>query len=72
MLKACAVGIVKSVFSRFYSNTTAEVKYKSKDVQPGKPLKLRFVIHDSEESLRALVCWWLPPIHNHLLWSLLS
>ena len=39
MLKGCTVGIVKSVFSRFCSNTTAEVKHKSKDVQPGNPLK---------------------------------
>ena len=48
MLKACAPRIVKSVFFRFCSNTTAEVKNKSKDVQPGKPPKWCFVIHDSE------------------------
>ena len=53
-LKACTVGTVKPVFSRSCSNTTAEVKHKSKDDQPGKPLKWWFVIHDSEESLQAL------------------
>lgn len=28
LLKACTVGTVKSVFSRFCSNTTTEVKHK--------------------------------------------
>ena len=40
--------IAKSVFSRSCSNTTAYVKHKSKDVQPGKPPKWWSVIHDSE------------------------
>ena len=45
---------VKSAFSRFCSHTTAEVKNKSKDDQPGKPSKCWFVILDSEESPQAL------------------
>ena len=57
-LKACTVGTVKSVISRFCSNTTAKVKRKTKDVQPGKPPKWCFVIHDSEEALQSLESNW--------------
>ena len=57
-LKACAVGIVKSVFFRFCSNTTAEVNHKSK------------VVCDSEESLSMLHS--ALPLHSQLFWSLLS
>ena len=57
-LKVCTVGTVKSVILRFCSNTTAKVKRKTKDVQPGRPPKLWFVIHDSEQSLQSLESNW--------------
>ena len=68
-LKACTVGTVKSVISRFCSNTTARVKRKIKDVQPGKPPRWWFVIHDSEESLQALEENW-GSVHVQTNWKL--
>ena len=60
---------VKSVISRFCSNTTARVKRKIKDVQPGKPPRWWFVIHDSEESLQALEENW-GSVHVQTNWKL--
>ena len=78
-MKACTVGSVKAVISKCCSNTTAKVKRKSKDAQPGKPSKWWFIVHDEEKSLQILDAkrdlvhvessWKLEPCYKPLVYS---